>query len=100
MNTYKITTKHDNGKITTTVNAYNVQDAKERIMRAECCPECAIVKVVMTYKTVWLCIYSTEGMRERHFDNKQDADSFAATVNGSVCDFRVKVAKEKQLQTI
>ncbi len=42
-------------------------------------------------KTVYVVIYSTSGMRERHFDNEQEANEFALTVAGSVVPMQQKV---------
>lgn len=42
-------------------------------------------------KITYLVIYSTTGMRERSFDNEQEANEFALTVNGSVVPMQTKV---------
>ena len=97
MNTYKITVKHDTGKIVIRTIAQNEQAAKNMVMAAEGCPECAIVKVAMIEKEIYVCLYSTDGMRERHFDNEQDALTFAATVKGAVCPFKMKIKNNKAI---
>jgi hypothetical protein len=43
------------------------------------------------FETKYVVIYSTIGMRERHFDNEKDANEFAETVKGSVCPINVKI---------
>jgi len=45
MKTYKLTLKHDHGKVRITVKAENEQKAKELVMKSENCPERAIVKI-------------------------------------------------------
>ena len=45
INQYTVFVKHDNGKATFIVIASTEQVAKEKVMAAEGCPECAITKV-------------------------------------------------------
>ncbi len=40
---------------------------------------------------MYVVFYSTTGMRERHFEDEQLANEFAATVNGSVCPYTAKI---------
>jgi len=55
MNNYKLTVKHDNGKVTFKTSASDEQAARKIVCNAENCPDCAIIKVVeypIFYKVV------------------------------------------------
>jgi hypothetical protein len=54
MKTYRIQVKHDSGEMVLRVYARNIQAAKEMIMAAEGCPECAIgwIAIVPTPKQI------------------------------------------------
>jgi hypothetical protein len=55
MNTYKLTLKHDNGKITFEVKADSEKAARGIVCRSEGCPDSAIIKVkeyLQLYKVV------------------------------------------------
>jgi hypothetical protein len=44
--TYRITIKHDNGKVTLTVTASDIKTAIDKVLQAENCPLQAIIKVI------------------------------------------------------
>ncbi len=44
-----------------------------------------------TYKQMYVVFYSTDRMRERHFENEAEANEFSTTVNGSVCPYTAKI---------
>jgi hypothetical protein len=44
-----------------------------------------------TFRQKWVVFYSTDRMRERHFDNETEANEFSATVKGSVCPYTEKI---------
>ena len=46
MNIYKITLKHDNGKINIITSASNEKQARKQVCDYEKCPESAIIKVI------------------------------------------------------
>jgi len=52
MNQYQVKVKHDKGIINFTISAGSFQSARQNIMKAEGCPECAIVQVTLT-KVFW-----------------------------------------------
>jgi len=45
MKTYKLTLKHDNGKVNLIVKAETAEQAKQLVMKAENCPPSAIIKI-------------------------------------------------------
>ena len=46
-----VTVQHDKGIANLTINADNEETAKKMIMDIECCPLCAIIKVVEKKET-------------------------------------------------
>jgi len=93
MNTYNVTVKHDKGRQTIKTFARTEEQAVQNIMAFEGCSETAITKVVIIEKVIYVCIYSTSGMRERHIEDEQEAMNFAKTVKGAVCPLRLKMKR-------
>jgi len=50
MKTYKLTLKHDNGKVNLIVKAETAEQAKQLVMKAENCPPSAIIKTAEQVK--------------------------------------------------
>jgi len=88
MKTYKLTLKHDNGKVNLIVKAETAEQAKQLVMKAENCPESAILKTKEYIKP--LTIYEIRDLTSQtspYFFSKDTLKFFGQTMAG----FKVKL---------